>query len=98
MGIFENGNYIEVHPTFLYEMIVTLFLFILLSLKKRKFKGELTYIYLAIYSFARIFIEALRTDSLMLGNMKASLVLSVIIFIVSVALTVLSKYDIKRNR
>ena len=79
MGIIENGNYIEVHPTFLYEMIVTLFLFIILSFKKRKFKGELTYIYLIIYSFARIFIEGLRVDSLMLGNMRISQVLSIII-------------------
>jgi len=82
MGIFENGNYIEVHPTFLYEMIVTLFLFIILSFKKRKFKGELTYIYLIIYSFARIFIEGLRVDSLMLGDMRISQIVSIIICVV----------------
>ena len=81
----ENGNYIEVHPTFLYESICTTIIFILLLFKSknRKFKGELTYIYLITYSFARMIIEGLRTDSLMLGPIRISQLLSIIIFIVS---------------
>ena len=81
----ENGNYIEVHPTFLYESICTTIIFILLLIKSknRKFKGELTYIYLITYSFARMIIEGLRTDSLMLGPIRISQLLSIIIFIVS---------------
>ena len=40
-----------VHPTFLYEMLVTILIFIILTIKgnKRKFRGEYTYIYLTIY-------------------------------------------------
>ena len=84
MGMYEGNNYIEVHPTFLYEMIITFAIFIFLSLKKdkRKFKGEFTYLYLIIYSFFRILIENLRTDSLMLGTFKISALLSVIVFLV----------------
>ena len=46
MGILENGKYIEVHPTFLYESISTFIIFIILMFmtKRRKFAGELTYI------------------------------------------------------
>lgn len=83
MGIIEAGKYIEVHPTFLYESLVTFSLFILLlfMLNKRKFKGEITLIYLIIYSFARMIIEGMRTDSLMLGNIRISQILSLLIFI-----------------
>lgn len=74
MGIIENGDYIEVHPTFLYESIGTLVIFIILMIlqKKRKFKGQITYIYLVMYSFIRAIIENLRTDSLMFMNFRVS--------------------------
>lgn len=84
MGIWEHGIYKEVHPTFLYESIVNVIIFVILIFrqKNRKFSGEITYIYLSLYSFARIFIENLRIDSLMLGNYRISQILSVIIFVV----------------
>ena len=86
MGIFEEGKYIEVHPTFLYESIVTFLLFIILNLisRKRKYKGQITLIYLIGYSFARMIIEGLRTDSLMMGDVRVSQLLSILIFIISV--------------
>ena len=85
MGIVEGGKYVEVHPTFLYESLVTLSLFMLLMIvsNKKKFKGEITLIYLTVYSFARMIIEGLRTDSLMLGSIRISQLLSLIIFIAS---------------
>ena len=88
MGILEGNKYIEVHPTFLYESIITFSVFIILSIlsKKRKFKGQITYLYLIIYSFARIIIEGLRTDSLMIGIFRISQVLSIIILIFSIIL------------
>ena len=86
MGIYEAGKYIEVHPTFLYESISTLTIFIILTVvsKNRKFKGQITYLYLIMYSFARAIIEGLRTDSLMLGPIRISQALSIIIFIMTV--------------
>ncbi len=86
MGIYEGSNYIEVHPTFLYESLVTFTLFIVLMhlSTKRKYKGEITLIYLATYSFARMIIEGLRTDSLMLGSIRVSQMLSLVIFLVSI--------------
>lgn len=88
MGIIEAGNYIEVHPTFLYESLVTFTLFIILTVisNKRKYKGQITLVYLIVYSFARMIIEGLRTDSLMLGNMRVSQILSLVIFIISIVL------------
>ena len=48
---------------------------------KRKYKGQITYTYLALYGLIRAFIEGLRTDSLMIGNFRISQVLSTILFV-----------------
>lgn len=83
MGITEAGKYIEVHPTFLYESIACFVIFIILLVmkKKRTFKGQILFIYLLLYSLERFFVEGLRIDSLMIGNIKVSQILSVVIFV-----------------
>ena len=84
MGIMENGNYIQVHPTFLYESICTLIIFIFLFKirNKRKYSGQLTYWYFFLYGIARAIIEGFRTDSLMLGNIRISQILSIVLSLV----------------
>lgn len=84
MEIIENGKIEYVHPTFLYESVVTFLCFFILTIlsKKRKYKGEITITYLIIYSFARMLIEGLRVDSLMLYNIRISRLISLIIFLV----------------
>ena len=98
MGIIENSKYIEVHPTFLYESIACLIVFIILLLlkNKRKFKGEIVYTYLILYSLQRFFVEGLRTDSLMLGNIRVSQILSVIIFVAGVTIYIMKKYKLRK--
>ena len=72
------------HPTFLYESLWNIGVFILLitlffwGLKhQKKFKvGTLTFVYLIAYSMGRFWIEALRTDSLMLGFLKIAQIVS----------------------
>lgn len=92
MGIIENGIYKEVHPAFFYESIACLAIFIILILlkNKRKFKGQIAFTYLGLYSLERFFVEALRIDSLMLGNMRVSQILSVIIFMISALIYILN--------
>jgi len=84
IGIWEAEIYKEVHPTFLYESICTFVIFILLfSIRNnRKYTGQITYIYLTLYGFARMFIEGLRIDSLMLQNLRISQILSILIFVI----------------
>ena len=83
MEIIENGITKYVHPTFLYESVgnFILFLILLRISKKRNFSGQITLLYFIGYAFIRFFIEGLRTDSLMMGNIRASQLLSLIIFI-----------------
>lgn len=71
MGIYDTVNgvyqYMEVHPTFLYESLWNLAGFLLLALvvaKRRKFDGQLFWSYIAWYGLGRAWIEGLRTDSL----------------------------------
>lgn len=99
MGITKLGIYSEVHPTFLYESIACLAIFIILWLikDKREFKGQSTLIYLILYSIERAFVEGLRVDSLMLGGIRISQLLSVVIFILSVIIYV-SLYKKMRDK
>ena len=77
-----------VHPCFLYESIWCLAGFFVLNhfSKKRKFSGEISLMYCVWYGFGRGIIELLRTDSLMLGNIKVSCLLSFAICITSAVL------------
>jgi len=99
----ETSTYVEVHPTFLYESLWNVLGFLLLWLvfsRFRSFDGENACFYFAWYSFGRFWIEGLRTDSLYLFDwtingepVRVSQVLSVVIFVASVAVLL-----IKRSR
>ncbi len=69
MGLNINGQYMTVHPTFLYESLwnaVGFCLLFFLIRKLRTFDGELFLSYLLWYGLGRFWIEGLRTDSLYL--------------------------------
>lgn len=98
MQIIEKGVTKFVHPTFLYESLGNFILFFILwrISKKRKFKGQIVCLYFIGYSFIRFWVEGLRTDSLMLGSIRISQLLSAILFIVLVISY--SVIFVKKNR
>lgn len=77
---FQSKNFEYFHPTFLYESIWNFMVFILLMTLffrsvngKRPLKlGTLFLVYMAAYSTGRIWIEGLRTDSLMFGSLRVA--------------------------
>ncbi len=81
---FANFDYF--HPTFLYESLWNLMVFgLLLTLFFRGLKGKprlktgtLFLVYLVAYSLGRVWIEGLRTDSLMLGPLRMAQVVSLV--------------------
>ncbi len=77
-GIMVDG--MKVHPTFLYESIwnLCIFVFLLLTSKKKKYEGQIIVSYVVLYSLGRFFIEGLRTDSLMFGPLRMAQVVSLI--------------------
>ncbi|MDD4689712.1 MAG: prolipoprotein diacylglyceryl transferase [Eubacteriales bacterium] len=70
----EIGKLVSVHPTFLYESLWNVVGIVVLVLyrKHKKFTGELFAMYITWYGLGRIWIEGLRTDSLMLGPIRVS--------------------------
>ena len=85
-AILVDGQY--VHPTFLYESIwcFCLFWFLLWMDRRRKFRGQITLLYGMLYSVERFCVEALRTDSLMIGPFRQAQVLSACVFITCLVL------------
>ena len=84
---FGGVDYIQVHPTFLYESLWNLCLFILLvTLRpKKKFDGQILGLYFLGYALGRVWIEGLRTDQLMIGPFAVSQLLSAVLIVASVA-------------
>lgn len=84
----EGTNYIQVHPTFLYESMlnVALFLFMVRWHKRKKFNGEICLIYLGGYGIIRFFVEGIRTDQLKISgtNIAVSQMLGIALFVGSV--------------
>lgn len=87
---FGGVDYIQVHPTFLYESLWNLGLFILLvTLRpKKKFDGQILGLYFLGYALGRVWIEGLRTDQLMIGPFAVSQMLSAVLIVASAALLI----------
>ncbi len=87
-----------VHPTFLYESLwdIAIFLFLAYYRKKKKVEGEVLLLYFMLYGFGRAFIEGLRTDSLYLGSFRISQLLSVILLLVALVLFIYRRIKIRR--
>lgn len=90
---FGSAEYIQVHPTFLYESCWNLLLlFLLLGYRKhRKAYGEIFWLYLIGYGVGRFWIEGLRTDQLLLWQTQIAVsqvvaIISVIMGIIGIAL------------
>jgi phosphatidylglycerol:prolipoprotein diacylglycerol transferase len=86
-------NYIQVHPTFLYESLWNLGLFILMMvlLKKKHFHGEFCLLYLGGYGLGRFWIEGIRTDTLFVPGttLPVSQLLAGIMVVFSVVMEIL---------
>lgn len=75
-----------VHPCFLYESFFCLLGFLPLHLvsKKRKFDGQIITLYMIWYGIVRFFIEGLRTDSLKIGILRISQIVSFVAVVAGV--------------
>lgn len=94
MGLMQGGDWIFVHPTFLYESLWNLIGFVLINLffgltkekSHKKYDGQIFLMVFAWYGFGRMFIEGLRTDSLWVGPFRISQVLGFLFFAAGAAL------------
>lgn len=97
----DGTNYIQVHPTFLYESLWNLFLLavMLLYREHKKFKGEMWLLYLGGYGIGRFWIEGIRTDQLYITGTKipVSQLVAVICVLLSVAADIVVRYRMKQT-
>lgn len=91
---------LPIHPCFLYESLWCIAGLILIHLyfKHRKFDGEIILGYAAWYGLGRFFIEGLRTDSLMIGSIRASQLLAAVCVVASVAAIIVVRVRIAKNK
>lgn len=86
---------LPVHPTFLYEFIANMIIFVILIFVRRKSKRPFvtTATYLMSYGLVRFFTESIRTDSLYIGNstIRVSMVLSAALFLGALIVIIIIK-------
>lgn len=91
----QDTLYIQVHPTFLYEMMWSFatIILILVWFKVRRFDGEVFFIYVMSYGAGRFWIEALRTDQLIIANtgIPVSQLLGAIFAVTSLVVLILGR-------
>lgn len=96
-----GANYIQVHPTFLYESFCNLILLIIILLygKKKAFKGECTLMYLGGYGIIRFIIEGIRVDQLLIPgtNIPVSQMLGMLLFVFAVVTDVAVRVKMKKK-
>ncbi len=95
-------NFIQVHPTFLYESawnLLVLFL-MLLYRKHKRFQGEICLLYLGGYGLGRFVIEGIRTDTLFLPGTRipVSQLLSLILVVFAAAADVTVRILIRKGK
>ncbi len=97
----EGANYVNVHPTFLYESVWNLLVLaaLLFYRKHKKFDGELCLLYLGGYGLGRFFIEGIRTDTLFIPGttVPVSQVLALLMVIFAVVVDVWVRFRVGRE-
>ncbi|MBR1479035.1 MAG: prolipoprotein diacylglyceryl transferase [Lachnospiraceae bacterium] len=95
-----GDNFIQVHPTFLYESMWNLMIFVLMLLytKHKRFDGELILLYLAGYGAGRFIIEGIRTDTLFIPGttIAVSQMLSAVLVIFAVVTDIAVRVRMKK--
>ena len=98
----EGENFIQVHPTFLYESLWNIGIVILLVLfgKVRKFYGEIALLYMAGYGLGRFWIEGIRTDTLFIPGttLAVSQVLAAVMLVFSIICDAVVRYLISHGK
>lgn len=97
----ESINYIQVHPTFLYESLWNLVLLVVMLLYRqhKKFEGEQWLLYLGGYGLGRAWIEGIRTDTLFIPHttVAVSQVLAIALVVVSVTADLLIRRHLRKQ-
>lgn len=101
MTAMGNVNFIQVHPTFLYEGLWNMALLIAMILyhKRKRYHGQMCLVYLGGYGIGRFIIEGIRTDRLLIPGTQiaVSQVLGLLLFIFAIVVHVAIRVYLSKN-
>ena len=97
-----NGvDYIQVHPTFLYESLwnLALLLFLVWYIRRKKFDGEVFLLYLFGYGIGRFWVESLRTDQLLIPviGIPVSMVVGAVMAVIAAVWIIVMRRKVARS-
>lgn len=99
--VHDAMTWISVHPTFLYEALwnIALLVILLIYRKHKKFDGEIGFMYLWGYGLGRVWIEGLRSDSLVIPliDMRVSQLLAALCVLVASVIIVKKRMDVAKK-
>ena len=97
----DGVDYIQVHPTFLYESLwnLALLLFLMWYIRRKKFDGEVFLLYLFGYGVGRFWVESLRTDQLLIPviGVPVSMVVGAAMAVVSAVWIIVMRRKMARS-
>lgn len=102
MALMGDVNFIQVHPTFLYESVWNLGILIIMFLyhKRKKYHGQMCLFYLGGYGIGRFIIEGIRTDRLLIPGTQiaVSQLLGLVLFIFSIVMNTVVRVRLKGDK
>lgn len=102
MAAMGDVNFIQVHPTFLYEGVWNLCLLIAMFVfrKHKKYDGQMCLIYLGGYGIGRCIVEGIRTDQLLIPGTQiaVSQLLGFVMFIGAVIADIVIRMRLKKKQ
>lgn len=100
MAAMGDVNFIQVHPTFLYEGVWNLVILIIMLLfhKRKKYHGQMCLFYLGGYGIGRFIIEGIRTDRLLIPGTQVAVsqVLGLVMFIFAIILNTIMRLRLSK--
>lgn len=97
--IVDGIQYIQVHPTFLYESLwnVGLLTLILIFRRRKRFDGEVLCWYIGGYAIGRFWIESLRTDQLKVLGIPASMIVAAVSAVLVIMFLIYKNISLRKN-
>lgn len=97
----DGVDYIQVHPTFLYESLwnLALLIFLIWYIRRKKFDGEVFLLYLFGYGVGRFWVESLRTDQLLIPGLgiPVSMVVGAVMVVVSAVWIIVMRRKVAKS-
>lgn len=102
VAVVDGIEYIQVHPTFLYESLwnLALLIFLIIYTKHKKFDGEIMLLYLAGYGIGRLWIEGIRIDQLFLWgtSIPISQLISALLIVLSLGMIIFKRIKLVKAK